>query len=196
VVLSADPAAELSAVAGADAAIWPGAFATAVPEQARGNLQGTRIQGSAPNRSFGVPSYAQYLQVMAQQSVAPQQHSVPALLPPRDRGGGGAAWSCWTGVTGSSGDLCCACTGCQRTAKMGCHGWRKFNQPSIVHEPLRAFVAQCAGRIMSPSRSPYEWGVEGNKWDCMSIHIRIGWEQGRRFSFMVAWKMFDGAALL
>ena len=35
VVLSTDPAAESSAVAGADAAISPGAFATAVPEQAR-----------------------------------------------------------------------------------------------------------------------------------------------------------------
>ena len=69
---------------------------------------------------------------MAQQSVAPQQHFVSALLPPRGgRVGGGTA----AGVTGSSGDLCCACTGCQRTAKMGCHGWRKFNQPSIVHEP-------------------------------------------------------------
>jgi len=132
VVLSADPAAELSEVAGADAVISPGAFATAVPEQARRNLQGARIRGGAPDRSFGVLSYAQYLQAMAQQSVAPQQHSVSALLPPRGgRGAGGAA----AGVTGSSGDLDCACTGCQRTAKMGCHCWRKFNQPSIVHEP-------------------------------------------------------------
>jgi len=59
VVLSTDPAAESSAVAGADAAISPGAFATAVPEQARGNLQGAGIRGGAPDRSFGVPSYAQ-----------------------------------------------------------------------------------------------------------------------------------------
>jgi len=132
VVLSADPAAELSAVAGADAAISPGAFATAVPEQARRNLQGAGIWGGAPDRSFGVLSYAQYLQAMAQQSVAPQQHFVSALLPPcGGRGGGRPA----AGVTGSSDDLCCACTGCQRTAKMGCYGWRKYNQPSIMHEP-------------------------------------------------------------
>jgi len=90
VVLSADPAAELSAVAGADAAISHGAFATAVPEQARENLQGAGIRGGAPDRSFGVLNYAQYLQAMAQQSVGPQQHSVSALLPPRGgRGGGG-----------------------------------------------------------------------------------------------------------
>ena len=62
---------------------------TAIPEQARENLQGAGIRGGAPDRSFGVPSYAQYLQDMAQQSVAPQQHSVSALLPPRGRGEGG-----------------------------------------------------------------------------------------------------------
>jgi len=101
VVLSTDPAAELSAVTGADAAISPGTFATAVPKQAHGNLQGAGIRGGAPDHSFGVPSYAQYLQAMVQQSVAPQQHSVSALLPPRGgRGEGGPAWLCRAGVTG------------------------------------------------------------------------------------------------
>jgi len=48
---------------------------------------------------------------------------------------------------------------------------------------------------MSPSRSPYELGVEG-KQEGVYVNTHPYWERGRRFSSMVAWKMFNGAALL
>ena len=89
VLLSADPAAELSAVAGAGAAISPGAFATAVPEQARRNLHGAGIRGGAPDRCFGVLSYAQYLRHGATICGAPAAFCLRSPATSWWEGGGG-----------------------------------------------------------------------------------------------------------